>query len=448
MKQTVYSNLLIVLLIIVSGFNYTGKSSNKDGCQLVLRSNSINNTDSLLIRQNDTITQARELYLKDAIELVLIHNPDIKIDFMEIKAKEAIVLQQSLLPNPKIGFELENFAGGGSYNAFQSSEATFAISQLIELGGKREKRTQAARIDSKLSEWDYESKKIEIITEVKKIFIRVLYSQQQVELNQELLKISEDFKDVISQRVKAGVLSPAELSRSNVEVTKAQIKLESSVRMLQINKNHLAALWGNDVAQFESAIGELTLKQGLMSYEELKELLAQNPLIAKISDQKEYQQINLDLQKAQNIPDPVVNAGYRRLMETSNGAVTAGVVIPIPILNKNQGNILEAQIQLDKIGVQKQSVVILLQSKLNVYYELLQSTIYEESNLKAKIIPDAKTTYDIINQGYLLGKFAFLDVLNAQKTLFEAKENHLGALTNYQIILSEIEGLTGQNIEN
>ncbi|NOZ48279.1 MAG: TolC family protein [Chlorobi bacterium] len=441
MKQTFYSFLLVAF---VSFMNVNVVFPGTQDINLVENKQL---KDSTLAPQKES-TKTKNLYLKDAIELALSNNPEIEINFMEIKAKEAITLQQSLLPNPEVGFEIENFAGGGNYNAFKSSETTFGISQLIELGGKREKRTQAAQINSVLAKWDYEWQKLIIATKVKKSFTRVLYSQQQVELNRELLKLSEDFKKVISQRVEAGVLSPAELSRAQVEVTKAQIKLEASERLLQITKNQLASIWGNDIALFDKAVGELTIKESFPAYAELKELLTQNPVIAKISDQKEYQQVILDLQKVQNIPDPVVSAGYRRLAETSNGAVIAGIAIPLPVLNKNQGNIQEAQIQLDKIDVQEKSIVIFLQTKLNANYELLQSTIYEEVNLKEKIIPDAEKTYDIINQGYLVGKFTFLDVLNAQKTMFEAKENYLDALTNYQILISEIEGLIGQNIEN
>ena len=58
-------------------------------------------------------------------------------------------------------------------------------------------------------------------------------------------------------------------------------------------------------------------------------------------------------------------------------------------------------------------------------------------------MPVANKVFDVMNQGYTAGKFGYLDVLDAERTLFEAKERYLESLLTYHKALTEVERLTG-----
>ena len=97
----------------------------------------------------------------------------------------------SLPPNPEVGVEVENFAGSGALRGFQSAEITIHLSQLIELAGKRQKRTRVAALERDLVAWDYEATRIEVLTEVTQAFVEVLSAQQRLRLNLELVRLAE-----------------------------------------------------------------------------------------------------------------------------------------------------------------------------------------------------------------------------------------------------------------
>src|SRR5215510_5907783 len=131
------------------------------------------------------------LTLPQAQALALLQHPKLAAFGWEVRAGEARTLQAILPPNPELGVEVENFAGSGVLRGFQSAEITIHLSQLIELAGKRQKRTRVAALERDLVAWDYEATRIEVLTQVTRAFVEVLSAQQRLRLNLELVRLAE-----------------------------------------------------------------------------------------------------------------------------------------------------------------------------------------------------------------------------------------------------------------
>ena len=91
------------------------------------------------------------LTLDRALSLALTRNPGLAAFSLEVRAREARALQASLAPNPDFSIEVENFGGKGTFSGFDGSETTISLGQLMELGGKRGKRTRVAALDGDLA---------------------------------------------------------------------------------------------------------------------------------------------------------------------------------------------------------------------------------------------------------------------------------------------------------
>src|SRR5262249_55405559 len=111
------------------------------------------------------------LSLEVVLRAGLLQNPELSAAAFDVHTAEARTLQTSLFPNPEIELELENFGGAGDVRGVDSSESTFQLSQLIELGGKRAKRLRAAGLERDIAGWDYEATRLEVLTEATKAFI-------------------------------------------------------------------------------------------------------------------------------------------------------------------------------------------------------------------------------------------------------------------------------------
>ncbi|NNG27725.1 MAG: TolC family protein, partial [Ignavibacteriaceae bacterium] len=183
------------------------------------------------------------LTLDIAVITAIKNNPELKILREEIDALEANKIQSGLMPNPEFGVEAENIFGSGEFSDFKGSEVTAIISQNILLAGKISKREKVVEMDVSLAEWDYEEKRLEVITDVRMAFVQAFLAQKLIKKNKDLIKISEEFILNLKERVKAGKISPAEVSR-------AKIILNS----LKMDLTRLEAEYFTSISKLESLI--------------------------------------------------------------------------------------------------------------------------------------------------------------------------------------------------
>ena len=396
---------------------------------------------------HSTTTEHKEvLSLSDALSLALVRNPQLAVFSYETRIREAEAIQASLLPNPEIETEVENFAGSGSLDGFSESELTISVGQLIELGGKRQKRTRVAALNTDLSVWDYEAAKLNVFTDVAKAFTEVLVVQHRIELQKELVKVAEAFLQNIQQRVEAGRVSPAEAARAKVELSTTRIESERLQKELQAVRKKLSALWGSTEPKFDRVVGKLDTVLSLPSLEKLTSFITQNPDIARWAVEMQQRDAELALERAQRIPDPIIGGGYRRLNESGNNAFVMSMSLPLLLFNRNQGNIQAAKYRKQQAELQKRAAEISLTTRLSEIHSMVSAAYSEVIMLKTSVLAEAQNAFDMINQGYQMGKFGFLDVLDAQRTLFHVRARYLNSLKEYHQSVAELERLIGRKM--
>src|SRR6185369_8254891 len=115
--------------------------------------------------QTPEIEPTGELRLRTALDLALERSPDLQSVSWEIRARDARALQAGRLPNPQLHAEIENIGGSGDHQGVEDTETTVRLSQLIELAGKRGKRQRVADLGTTLAIWDYEAKRLHVLSE-------------------------------------------------------------------------------------------------------------------------------------------------------------------------------------------------------------------------------------------------------------------------------------------
>jgi cobalt-zinc-cadmium efflux system outer membrane protein len=390
--------------------------------------------------------QKNTLSMAEAIQLALLKNPELQSYSIEIRAREARTLQESFAPNPGIEFEIENFGGSGEFSGFNGSEITLSVGQLIELAGKREKRTRAAAFGSDLAAWNYEAQKLDLLTETVRRYVKMIGDQEQILLNQELVAVSEKLLQSVNRLVQAGKISPAEISRTQILLSTAQLELNRSQRKIEADRIRLASLWADTSPDFVSVSGSLEDIGSIPPLDSLKKYLSENPDIVRWVTEIEMRQAVEELERAKQIPDPLIQAGYRHLSEVNSNAFVANLSVPIPIFNTNKGAVQEAYNRLKKAEEQQRQTEIAISTNFIELYQNLQILYTNIENSNKTIIPEAEKAYQVINDGYLSGKFRFLDVLDAQRTLYETRKNLIASLTEYNIRVAEIERLIGRSL--
>jgi cobalt-zinc-cadmium efflux system outer membrane protein len=219
--------------------------------------------------------------LRQALSLALLQNPELAAFSWEVRAADARRLQASLLPNPEFEVEVEEIGGSGGRSGFDGAETTIQLGQLIELAGKRPKRTRLAALEKDLADWDYESKRLDVMNQVAQAFVDVLAAQGRLALLKELVDLSEQVHIAVEQRVKAGKDSPVEGTKAKVALSIIQIEWEQAKRSLVSTRKQLAATWGSSTPVFNKVTGQFDHVLPIPSYSELTGLISQNPDIGR-----------------------------------------------------------------------------------------------------------------------------------------------------------------------
>lgn len=386
------------------------------------------------------------LILNEALALSLMNNPKLSAFSWEIRSRDAAGLQAGLFPNPKFSFEVENFVGTSDFAGVDQAETTLALSQRFETAGKRVKRKKLAMLQRDLASWDYETSRLDLFTQVSQRFVSVLGDQKKVALSQDLLQLAKQVSETVRKRVDAGKVSPVESIKADVALSSARIDLARSKRALHASRLKLAALWGSNAPQFKSVSGQLGLGTKLPPFKNLVERLVQNPELARWQDELSQRKARISLERAKAIPDMSLWGGFRQLNETDDSALVAALSFDLPIFNRNQGSIQEAQAQHSKGLAEQHATQLRLEATLAESYRALTTAHGEALMLQSHLLPGAEKAFDAVSEGYRLGKFDLLDVLDAQRTLSRAKTQYLNAQIEYKKALAAVERLIAEPV--
>lgn len=415
-------------------------------------------------RMNDhsatpSINEMSDLTLHDAINLALLRNPELAAFSKEIRALEGVTLQAGLLKNPELSVNVEN-AGNiqkirGDLNAPDSivqevvqQVTTIRIGQLIELGGKRAARVNAALLGEELAAKDYEAKRIEIIARVASVFTEVLAAQERLKLAAETNQVAQNVVSTVTGRVQAGKVPPIEETRVKISLSTTRIEQEQAQRDLISARRRLALLWNSSSPQFNIAIGDLKMIIAPPDFHVLEKKLLDNPLALRAIKNIEHRKALLEVEQTRRIPNLTLTAGIVNYAVVGGNTAVASVMMPLPLFDRNQGNLKEAYQRVDKAEDEQTMTELRLKTELAQTYEAMLAAWNEINLLRDEILPGAKNAFHVMRRGYELGKFGLLELLDAQRVLFQNQLLHVRALANYQRLMNDIERLIAAPIDS
>lgn len=391
--------------------------------------------------------------LRDAIALALLHSPELAAFAWETRAREARILQAGRPANPIVDVMAEDVGASRSLVGVSGDEqlvrpqTTVQLSQLIELGGKRTARYNLAARTRDLAAWDYEAARIDVLTRVTHAFIDVLAAQRMVALTAQTTELVEQVQQSVGARVVAGVVSPIEETRADVALATVRVESNRAVRLLDASRRRLAAHWGASEATFEAGDGDLNVVPALPSLTELTTRLAENPDLARWAVEILHREAALAVEESKRLPDVTLAAGYRRFRGLRGNAFVIGGSLPLPIFDRNGGAIKEARSRVAKAYEERRAAEARVSAALAEAYRALASAHDEVTALRTTVLPGSRQTFEAVSEGYRLGKFGYLDVLDAQRTLIASGGQYLRALAEYHKGVADVERLIGAPLD-
>jgi cobalt-zinc-cadmium efflux system outer membrane protein len=402
--------------------------------------------ESRLDRSADDVTPAvvptGALKLDQALRLAMMHNPSLTARAYDVRAAEALRLQAGRLPNPELEFEVEEYDRDGA--GFDSSESVVGIGQAIELGGKRGWRRRIAEAEGELAGWAYEQQRVEVFRHTSERFMAVSAAQRGVALATSTVELAEQTYRAVSERVKAGKEPALQESKGAAELEMVRLGRLEADSTLRGARLALAAMWGAQEVSFDAVEG--AIKSPLSSIPALAELRSRldgHPKLARWDSELRLRRAELGGAKAARIPDLKAKLAYAQYEEDGTDSFAFGVGMELPVFNRNQGGVSAAELGLARAETGRAAAATALAMELAVAHAALDLAQKRVAALESKVVPAMQSAFDASAEGYRRGKFGFLDMLDAQRGLFEVQGELVAAQVAYHAAVTRIEGLIG-----
>ncbi|PRA61596.1 type I secretion protein TolC [Pseudomonas sp. MYb187] len=364
--------------------------------------------------------QDNVMTLDYALQTAQANNPELAAARWEIDIAEGQRRQAGVLPNPEVGWEMEDTRNG-------SQTTTVSVSQLFELGGKRGARLNVAGRDAELAALELERQRNVLRAEVIGAFQAAVQAQEGLQLAEQSLQLSERGLQVVQGRVKAGSASPVEATRAQVQVSEIRLEKARAEQTLTVAYQQLAAVTGAPMARFSRVEGLDDNDAVVPGRNQLLERLEHTPDLRLARLQIDQREAALDLARTQRIPDLTVSVGSQYSETDRERINVVGVSVPIPLFDRNQGNVLSAARRADQARDQRNGAELRLRSEVIQVLAQWGTAEQEVQSFDRSILPSAQQALDAATRGFERGKFAFLDVLDAQRTLVAARLQYLQA---------------------
>ena len=367
------------------------------------------------------------LTLERAETLALERNPALAARSRAVEAEEAGVRQAALTPNPRLEATLEDVAGSSAFAGARRAESTIRVAKLVELGGKRQSRTEAAASGADLARAELDAERAELRAEVAKRFGHVLADQAEVALRAEAMRIGRRALATVESQSRAGRLSEMDERKARILVARGRIAEEHAGHELRSARRRLAALWDEAEPSFAEASGDLFDRAPLLELDEILDAVGAAPAIRRADAAIARRKAEIAVAQGRGIPDLDLAAGPRRYEAEDEIAFVFGVAIPIPIFDRNQGGIAEARARLDEAEAARRGAESQLRAELYGAYQELRHADTELQTLDREIMPDATETLRHAERGFDLGRLSYLELLDAHRTWVEVAEQRIEA---------------------
>jgi len=386
------------------------------------------------------------LSISDAVSLALKDNPTVRAKEFERQSVSANEITAGLRPNPTATFSGEQFTPGGSSGA-AITQYTVSIGQLIELGGKRQRRVDSARAATKVTGYELADLQRQTTFQVKKSFTDILLARDTLALAQQNLTTLDEVERVQRFRAEKGDISQLELLRIQVQRFAFERDAVDARQALNTAKITLRALCGADrVTEDFDVTGELSYRDVSYRHEQLYRLVMQNrPDIRAAQASREKARADVNLARANAWWDFTPQIEYQRI--GPDNTIGFGISLPLRIFDRNQGEIARARADVLKADATRQAVAIQALAEVDAALSTLRAEAEKVKALSETYLPKARETRDTVDYAYRRGGVSLLDFLDAQRTYRETALEYLRAVGSHRTAFYQLEAAVGGPLE-
>lgn len=389
--------------------------------------------------------QARTLTLEAALEQTLEHNKELAAFEFRLREQAGRVEQAGLLPNPELKLVLEDAVGSGTYDGFDRAETTLSLEWVLERKIRR-RRVGTAAAHSTLLLADAEALHLDVAAETAQHFLSSLANQARLVNADEAVSLAENTVVAVKRRVRAGREPSAELTRAEAALAITRLARDDVTHELAAAYHRLAAQWGALEPGFSRVGGDVLALPMTQDLETLTARIDQNPQILRLMSESRVAKAEVRLAEARRWPALRPTLGMRRYEATNDVALVAELKLPLPLLNRNQGQLIESRAALARTRADADAARVRVHTTLFEVYTELQHHFHRASTLREEVVPRLTKALEEMRRGYEQGRYSYFEWRAVQADLLESRSALIEASTGAHRLVITLERLTGQPV--
>ncbi len=380
---------------------------------------------------------ADTLTLEQALDLATSRSFVVSAAQREVEAQEGAVRQAGAWRNPELAASVEDTRSA-------TRTTTTTLNLPLELGSKRAARVTAAERARDVARVELANARSQVRSDAVAAWFAVLTAQERAKLAADSAALAASGAEAVAKRVAAGKVSPVDATRAQVDQANAQLELAEAQAGLATARQALAALWGDAQPRFARVDGDIHAVPERAPLPELMSRLEEAPALWAARTEVERRKALVDVERSKAMPDLTLSVGAKHDNELGRTQAVVGVSLPLPLFDRNQGAVQEALKRADRARDELQAARLRVLAELQAAAAQLAVARSSLQALQSTVLPAAQQAYDSARQGFEAGKFGFLDVIDAQRSLLQARARYLGTLAHAHQAASAIDRLLGR----
>ena len=380
------------------------------------------------------------LSVSDALSRAVSAHPELDAQAAEIEAREGEARQAGLWSNPSIELEADEI--GGDRGGLGDAETTVFLRQTIPLGGDRSRARNAGLAATRVAQQTLRQRRLDLLARTAAAFVEADAAQDRAEVRQELLDLAREAADAITARVEAGRASPIENNRARVLLETARSAATRARLEANAATGELAAILG--APGLEASLGHPQPLFGFNFSEETPQgAIEANARLAVQQAEIARRAAVLRAERAGAIPDVTVGAGMRRYGSSDETAYLASIEIPIPVFDRNQGNIAAAAARETVSLLEADALRRELMREFALNYGRWRRAGEHYESLRTQILPASREAYEASREAYREGELDLLNLLDVQREYFDSRIALIDARSRFAASAIDLDLVTG-----
>lgn len=379
---------------------------------------------------------AAGMTLAEVEQMAIGSNPSLAQAAARVEAARGRQVQVGLYPNPVAGYigsEIGNEGRAGQQGGF--------VNQEIVTAGKLRLNRAVVGQEIEQANWAYQSQRLRVLTDVRRFFYEVLVAQQTVELTEQLVRIGEQGVKSTEELLRAKEVARNDVLQAKIEADSARVLLERARNRHLAAWRSLAAVMGACDMPPRPLVGNVQEGLGQVTWEEsLSRLWENSPQLAGARAGVARAQAALARECAGRVPNLDLQTSVQHDNATGDTFASVQVGAPLPVFNRNQGNIRRAQADLMAAQHDVKRTELELQQRLAVAFEQYTNARFQVEKYSKDILPNAQASLKLTTAGYQQGEFGYLSLLTAQRTFFQTNVTYLETLRDLRAAVALLEG--------